>query len=173
MCINRIFRKLYGSLPKGNKESYGFEDDAMLINLTRLWLQYPANEFSKEYNHEMRFFAKLLGFFACLFCTVMCLVLFPPLDILAFLTNWTVLTNLFQMCLSIGMQIDRHTRYKKEQELGKGRIQVRALYHMVVELNAGLNLIVILIYWGAIHATEIKNFEGMQRAHMYWVHIMP
>ena len=42
-----------------------------------------------------------------------------------------------------------------------------------MQLNAGLNLIVLIIYWGAIHEHEIDKFEGMQRAHMYWVHLMP
>jgi len=44
---------------------------------------------------------------------------------------------------------------------------------MLFELNAGLNMVVIIIYWGTIHEKEIEKWEGMQKAHMYWVHIMP
>ena len=95
MCLNKILRKLYGTLPKGNQEeNYGFTEDAMFINLTSLVLVYPKDEFTTQHNHEIRFFIKLIGFLLCLFCTVMCLVLFPTYQLFAFLTNWTVLTNL-------------------------------------------------------------------------------
>merc|ERR1712166_930334 len=94
MCLDRILTKMYGVLPKGNREdSYGFTEDAMQINLTELLLVYESDEFSKNHNSGLRFCVKMVGFLMCTTNIIFCVLFFPPLDLIAFLTNWTIMTT--------------------------------------------------------------------------------
>lgn len=48
-----------------------------------------------------------------------------------------------------------------------------ALCHFLFECALVMNLIVTIVYWGAIHAVVSVGVEGWQLYHLYYIHSTP
>ena len=48
-----------------------------------------------------------------------------------------------------------------------------AALHILLEVGLLFNMVAIPVYWGALHHKVIGRFEGVQKVHMYLVHIFP
>ena len=91
-------------------------------------------------------------------------IFFPLYSLVAFFTNWCVISSFLSIVLSICCASVRDiNKYQKRL----------AAVHLVLEISFMLNLVTILMYWGVIHAKVIHKFEGWVLLHMYLVHIFP
>ena len=121
--------------------------------------------FTKENEDKnSKFFQRVIAFVLVSINLAMGLALFPLWSLIAFFTNWCMIASLLSivMITYCGSLPDIH--------LHTGKL---ACLHLLYEYAFMMNLVVVLVYWGALHAEVIDRFEGLYYLHMYIVHIFP
>ena len=94
----------------------------------------------------------------------MCVSLFPLSNLYAKFTNWAMLLTFafISLCSYFALQTDIHKQ--------PGKL---AVLHVLYELAFAFNVLVVILYWGVIHAKKIVDFDGMIWLHFYLVHSFP
>ena len=80
-------------------------------------------------------------------------------------TSWAMLSSnvvafYINYASSFGQEIDKHKK-------------TLARIHLWFEFAVALNIVVVPVYWGMLHAKEIVLVEGGEKVHLYFVHIFP
>ena len=79
-------------------------------------------------------------------------------------TNWTLeITTLF-IAGSLICSIDPNDNKNRG---------LLAVTHLSFQAALFMNFIAITVYWGVIHVTIINDFNGLEKFHMYTVHLVP
>ena len=95
----------------------------------------------------------------------MAVTIFEVWSLLTYFTNWAMEFSFVSVLLICycGSYGDDACNHKK----------TLACVHIFYEIAFAFNLIVVIVYWGVIHATLIDTLEGEKALHMYLVHIFP
>ena len=100
----------------------------------------------------------------CITCFVTQLICFSYWGLLIYFTNWTLEITTLSIAMSILCSRDPEIETKRWK---------LAITHILFEAALFMNIIVIVFYWGLIHAHEIGNFKELGLIHMYIVHSFP
>lgn len=80
----------------------------------------------------------------------MALINSPIINLAVYLTNWAMLISLTMTLLVLKCSLDPHIKEKK------GWL---AMTHILFELSAVINVVVVSVYWLTIHSKVIHNYD--------------
>merc|ERR1719469_195001 len=152
-----MFKTLYGH-PTPTKD----DRDPASVHLTTVYLNIPHDGKASTFSRQWR----IVGLILCSFCIILHLIINPWYTLAGYLTNWTVMTTFVQLLMSY---------YLTTNVVSENRLAILAWYHALFEVNCGLHLSVVTLYWSLLHKDLIDKFKDDQVLvfHLYCVHSFP
>ena len=79
-------------------------------------------------------------------------------------------TNWAQMITELSLILVIYYGQKRDINSCKGTL---AFIHIILEFALAFNIVVVIVYWGILHAKIKEEYEGYRLLHMYFVHSFP